>query len=62
MKRVGLIFRKKIGDKVSAGDILVNIHANNYDQAKEASKTIENYIRIGDEKPAMPVLIKGRLS
>jgi len=58
---VGLVFRKKIGDKVSAGDILVNIHANNYDQAKEASKAIENYIKIGDEKPAVPVLIKERL-
>ena len=48
--RVGLIFNKKIGDKVKNGDILAYVHANSPEKAIECIDNIKAAYKIGDKK------------
>ena len=45
---VGIVLNKKRGDKVSKGDILAYIHANNEDKIEKAKKDILSNITIND--------------
>lgn len=59
---VGLKFYKKIGDKVSSGEPIVEIHARDRSQAKMVSQRLTELIQIGPEKSEPPVLIKKRIA
>ncbi|HBC45853.1 MAG TPA: thymidine phosphorylase [candidate division Zixibacteria bacterium] len=59
---VGLIFHKKIGDTVKAGEMLVEIHSRNNTQADDVALRLIKFIKIGLDKVEAPTLIKKRLS
>lgn len=59
---VGLIFHKKIGDTVKAGEMLVEIHSRNNAQADDVAPSLIKLIKIGSDKVEAPTLIKQRLS
>ena len=46
--RVGITFNKKIGDKVSKGDILAYVHANSAEKAIECIENIKKAYKIGN--------------
>ena len=46
--RVGITFNKKIGDKVSKGDVLAYIHANSSEKAIECIEAIKTAYKIGN--------------
>ena len=48
--RVGLIFSKKIGDEVKAGDVLAYVHANEPEKAIECVDKIKDAYVIGNKK------------
>ena len=48
--RVGLIFDKKIGDEVEAGEVLAYIHANSPEKAIECVEAIKDAYKIGNRK------------
>lgn len=54
---VGLIFHKKIGDKVIEKDIIVTIDYNNSENLREAIELLSKAIRIGRKKVSPPKLI-----
>jgi pyrimidine-nucleoside phosphorylase len=59
---VGLIFHKKIGDKVIAGEPLIQIHAADKPQAASVSECLNQLIYIGPVKTSPPEMIIKRLS
>jgi pyrimidine-nucleoside phosphorylase len=59
---VGFIFRKKIGEKVNAGETLVEIHARDNAQAAQAASRLSKLVKLGSERVEAPALIKKRLS
>ena len=59
---VGLKFFKKIGESVSEGEALVEIHAKDENQLEEAKKRIASLIKIGPDKVGPPLLVKDRIS
>ena len=48
--RVGLIFDKKVGDKVEVGDVLAYVHANSPEKAIECVDAIKDAYKIGNRK------------
>ncbi|MFS0822872.1 pyrimidine-nucleoside phosphorylase [Bacillus sp. 1P02SD] len=58
---VGLVLRKKIGDKVSKGDSLVTIHSNFEDMA-EIKKKLSESISISSNPVKPPTLIIDKIS
>ena len=56
---VGILLKKKIGDKVEVGDVLAVLYANDEAKAKEAEKRYMNACHIGDAPVEKPALIKG---
>lgn len=58
---VGLKFFKKIGENVSKGEDLVEIHAQNGNQLHDGKKRMESLIKIGIDKVSPPLLVKQRL-
>jgi pyrimidine-nucleoside phosphorylase len=54
---VGIWLKKRIGDKVSAGDPLAVIHSNDKDKTEEAKNNLLKYYIIGNEKPEIKPLI-----
>ncbi len=54
---VGIIFKKKIGDYVQKGDVILEVHANQKG-VEDAMKTLEKSIKIGQQKHEV-VLIEG---
>lgn len=48
--RVGMIFDKKIGDKVEEGEILAYVHANSPEKAIECVEAIKDAYKIGNRK------------
>ena len=48
--RVGLIFNKKIGDKVEKEDVLAYVHANSAEKAIECVEAIKDAYKIGNRK------------
>jgi pyrimidine-nucleoside phosphorylase len=59
---VGFIFHKKIGDKVAAGEMLIEIDARDSAQADQAALRLGKLVKVGSEKVEAPNLIKKRLS
>ena len=56
---VGILLKKKIGDKVAKGDTLAVLYANDETKAKEAERRYLKACRIGDTPVEKPSLIKG---
>ena len=54
---VGIVFKKKIGDYVHKGDVILEVHANEKG-VQEALSTLEKSIKIGQQKHEV-VLIEG---
>jgi len=54
---VGLIFHKKIGDKVTKEDVIVTIEYNESKNLKEAIELLGKAIKIGKKKVTQPKLI-----
>ena len=48
--RVGLIFDKKIGDKVEKDEVLAYVHSNNPEKAEECVEKIKQAYKIGNKK------------
>lgn len=48
--RVGLIFDKKVGDEVEAGEVLAYVHANSPEKAIECVEAIKDAYKIGNRK------------
>ena len=47
---VGIVFKKKVSDKVSKGETLGYIHANNSEKCEEANRKLEEIIKISESK------------
>jgi pyrimidine-nucleoside phosphorylase len=59
---VGLLFDKKIGEKVEAGEELIMVHANDNTQADFAIQRLGKLVTINRDKVKNPELIKKRIS
>lgn len=58
---VGLVLRKKVGDKVSKGESLVTIHSN-FEDIKEIKKKLSESISISQNSVKAPSLIIDKIS
>ncbi|WP_043932886.1 pyrimidine-nucleoside phosphorylase [Bacillus sp. EB01] len=58
---VGLVLKKKIGDKVEAGESLAEIHSNS-EEVEEVRKRLYNSIKITSEQVDAPTLIYGEIT
>ena len=56
--RVGLIFDKKVGDKVENGDVLAYVHANSPEKAIECVEAIKEAYKIGNKKVSKENIIE----
>lgn len=54
---VGFIFAKKLGEKITKGEPILEIHANDKIKLKEVKKQMEEIILIKENKPKLPPLI-----
>lgn len=59
---VGITILKKIGDKVSSGDTLAVVHANDDDRAKSAVDQVLHSYKYSAGKPAAVELIRERIA
>ena len=59
---VGVILRKKIGDKLSKGDPVLEIHYNHAEKLQEALALFESAVKIASNPVEPPVLIKKVIS
>ena len=59
---VGIVFKKKRGASVSAGEPILTLHYNDEDSLRRARTRLEAAITVGDEAPKIPDLILERLS
>lgn len=59
---VGIMLRKKVGDRVAAGDTLAVLYANDADKMKAAAERLLRAYQITDEEPEKRSLIKGLVS
>lgn len=58
-KSVGIVLNKKVGDKVSDGEIIAFIHANDYEEMLVAKKELENIFVVADNKiDLIPTILK----
>jgi len=60
--RAGLVLRKKIGDWVDVGDTLAELHTDDEGKGREGGHLVEKAIRISEQKPAPPMLIRARVT
>ena len=51
------MLNKKISDKVTKGDILAYVHANDEEKGKQAVKDILDAYEISEEEPEKPIHI-----
>jgi len=58
---VGIVLKHKVGDHVEAGDVLVEIHANDMVLLDRADTIIDNAISISKEKPEKKELVLGEV-
>ncbi len=54
----GIVFRKKVGDHVEAGECLAEIHASSPEKAAEAERLLKNCFEIGATAPEKQPFIK----
>lgn len=55
---VGVVLKKKVGDKVEAGESLGTIHASSAEKAEEAIKLLRDCYELSPDPVAKPTLIK----
>ncbi len=55
--QAGIILHKKLGDAVSSGDVLLEIHTNRHRQIEPALRRLKNAITIGEQPESLPALI-----
>lgn len=53
----GIMLKKRVGDKVSRGEILARVFAENNEKCEDANQIIKQAIKIGSEKPEKKPLI-----
>ncbi len=58
---VGIVFEKKLGDRVRTGETLCAIHANSSAPLPEVKARLRAAIEIGEEPVQVPALIKERI-
>lgn len=56
--KAGIIFKYKIGDKISKGDCLAELHTDKKKVVDELKNRLLSIIELSDRKPEKPVLIK----
>ena len=56
--KAGIIFYPKIGDKISRGDILAELHSSSKERIKEAEFKLVNSLSLSGNKTRKPKLIK----
>ena len=59
---VGIVFEKKLGDRIRRGETLSTLHVNDASALPEAMARLRAAIRIGDEPIQPPTLIKERIT
>lgn len=55
---VGIVLRKKVGDRVDKGEILAEIHAKNEEEAKKAAKALLSCYKLSATAPEKVLFIK----
>ena len=58
----GILFRKKIGDRINVGEELAVLFANSQEQCRQAKALLRSAITIGQEECTPPKLILSRIS
>jgi pyrimidine-nucleoside phosphorylase len=58
----GILFRRKIGDKVAEGDVLAEFRSSSLQKCSEAEKVLLDALSIREEKPEKVPLIHARIS
>ncbi len=56
---VGLVLKKKVGDRVEAGESLATIHAQNLESAQKAAGMLKGCYSLASEPVEKPTFIKG---
>ncbi len=56
---VGIILKKKVGDKVRAGESLATIHARSLEAAERAAEMLDSCYKLTDSPVEKPAFIKG---
>ena len=56
--KAGIIFKYKIGDKITSGDVIAELHTDKKKIVDESKKKLLQIIEISEKKPAIPKLIK----
>lgn len=56
---VGIVMKKRLGDKVEAGDVLAEFYVNSDKQLEASLRVFKNAVRIGNEKPTDRPLVHG---
>lgn len=59
---VGLVFSKKVADKVKKGDVLATIYGNDPEKVRKAVAHFKENYHITEEKPIKPAMIREVLS
>lgn len=54
---VGLILNKKVGDRITTGDVLATIHANNLERIDQVTEMIQQSMEITEKDVNIPPLI-----
>lgn len=54
---VGIVLRRKVGDRVRLGEPLAEVHYNDADRLPAALELLEQAYRIGEQRPVVPALI-----
>ena len=56
---VGLVLKKKVGDRVEAGESLATIHAQSLSAAQKAAEMLKGCYSLASEPVEKPTFIKG---
>ena len=56
--KAGIIFYPKIGDKISKGDVIAELHSSSKERIKEAGEKIYNSLTFSDKKVKRLKLVK----
>lgn len=58
---VGVVMKRRIGDRIAAGESIGVLHVNVSDRADEAAETLRNAVSVSTERPETPTLIYKRV-
>ncbi len=59
---VGLVMKKRTGDRVEKGEIIAEFHVNNLKVFEEASRVFRNAVKISKEEPELRPLVLGTVT